>query len=227
MTGAGIRARLVDMLAVLLAVFLTGALGSLGAPGLVRQVMHRMPESGAAWPVTAVLLNFRGYDTLLEMAVLLLALLGSTALHRRQDLAPQSALSAPGPVFTSLVRRLAPIMVLVAMYLLWNGSHGPGGAFQGGAILAGAGVMLVLAEQGGWTGFRRFGRQVLVAGFLLFLTLAAVGPLQGEPLLRYPRSLAPLLLMILETVLTFSIGATLLGLFLANPQGCGPHRERP
>ncbi|HBH35695.1 MAG TPA: hypothetical protein DDW45_04780, partial [Gammaproteobacteria bacterium] len=46
------------------------------AVGLSEQVRVNMEMSGVQNPVTAVLLNFRGYDTLLEMAVLLAALLG-------------------------------------------------------------------------------------------------------------------------------------------------------
>jgi hypothetical protein len=47
---------------------------------LAGQVLARIGESGVSNPVTAVLLNFRGYDTLLELAVLLAALLGILAL---------------------------------------------------------------------------------------------------------------------------------------------------
>jgi multisubunit Na+/H+ antiporter MnhB subunit len=38
--------------------------------------LERVPESGVSNPVTAVLLNFRAYDTLLELAVLMAAILG-------------------------------------------------------------------------------------------------------------------------------------------------------
>ena len=50
------------------------------ADGLNADVMANMQDSGVTNPVTAVLLNFRGYDTLLEIAVLLLALLGGKTL---------------------------------------------------------------------------------------------------------------------------------------------------
>ena len=43
------------------------------------QVLTQLEASGVTHPVTAVLLNFRGYDTLLEVVVLLLALLGVLA----------------------------------------------------------------------------------------------------------------------------------------------------
>ncbi len=44
--------------------------------GLQKMLTGKMEVSGVSSPVTAVLLNLRGYDTLLEIAVLLLALLG-------------------------------------------------------------------------------------------------------------------------------------------------------
>ena len=44
--------------------------------GLQGAVAGQLEKSGVSNPVTAVLLNFRGYDTLLEMVVLTLALLG-------------------------------------------------------------------------------------------------------------------------------------------------------
>ena len=70
---------------ILLAVPLAGALAwailDLPAPGraLPAALAAHMDASGVEHPVTAVLLNFRGYDTLLEVAVLLLALLGMWA----------------------------------------------------------------------------------------------------------------------------------------------------
>ena len=44
------------------------------------QVFANMGKSGVSNPVTAVLLNFRGYDTLLEIVVLFLAALGAWSL---------------------------------------------------------------------------------------------------------------------------------------------------
>ena len=44
--------------------------------GLTGVVDSQMANSGVEHPVTAVLLNFRGYDTWLELGVLLLAVMG-------------------------------------------------------------------------------------------------------------------------------------------------------
>ena len=102
-------------------------------------VAAHLPISGVENPVTAVLLNFRGYDTLLEIGVLLLAAVGVLSL------APTSVLSAetaPAQI-QILLLRLLPFIVIVGAYLLWIGKYAPGGAFQAGAVLAAGGVLLV------------------------------------------------------------------------------------
>src|SRR5690242_11443125 len=64
------------------AVVLIAAMVEMPSPEvrLPEMVTAKMKQSGVEHPVTAVLLNFRGYDTLLEVAVLLLALLGVLAV---------------------------------------------------------------------------------------------------------------------------------------------------
>ncbi|VAX05289.1 Na(+) H(+) antiporter subunit B, partial [hydrothermal vent metagenome] len=110
----------------------------LQAPGLSSHVAANLETSGVSNPVTAVLLNFRGYDTLLELGVLLLALLGVWSLGA----VPERRESPAGPVLDMLSRLLVPLLILVAGYLLWVGTHAPGGAFQAGSVLAAAGVLL-------------------------------------------------------------------------------------
>ena len=180
------------------------------AEGLQRIVGNNMETSGVSNPVTAVLLNFRGYDTLLEMVVLMLALLGvwslgGVALHHE---------AMPGPIVDILVRLLIPILILVAAYLLWVGAHAPGGAFQAGSLLGAAGVLLLL------TGWRlRAGltalplRLMLVAGPALFVAVAALLYLVEGRLLAYPPAQAGILILLLETLAMLSIGTTLAALF--------------
>lgn len=186
------------------------------AAGLGAEIATHLDSSGVRNPVTAVLLNFRGYDTLLEMVVLLLALLGVWSLGGP----PLRRKAAPGPVLDTLARLLAPLLILVAAYLLWVGGHAPGGAFQAGSVLAAAAVLLLLA---GWrlpVAFTALPlRLALVAGPAIFVALAVVTLLLEGQLLQYPPQQAGALILLLEAVATLSIGVTLAALFLGgHPQ---------
>lgn len=190
--------------------------------GLSTEVTANIDTSGVTNPVTAVLLNFRGYDTLLEMMVLLLALLGVWSLGD----AVWHHEAAPGLVLDTLAQVLTPLLILVAAYLLWVGAHAPGGAFQAGAVLGAAGVLLLLA---GWRPHANLMalplRLVLVAGPGLFVAMAALLYLIEGRLLTFPPAQAGMLILILETVATLSIGVTLATLFLGGkPQN---YKDQP
>ncbi|UCG72405.1 MAG: sodium:proton antiporter [Chromatiales bacterium] len=184
--------------------------------GLAAAVRAELPGTGAANPVTAVLLNFRGYDTLLEIAVLLLALLAIWTMRRGQ-LRPQRD---PGDVLESLASIQAPVMLVVAGYLLWAGGSAPGGAFQAGGILAAAGVMLVLAGSGwpqrlsGWPL-----RVALVLGLSAFICVGVAVVLGGQEFLAYPASGAATIILVLEICATVSIAVILLDMFLSVLRG--------
>ncbi len=182
---------------------------SASLPLLVRS---SLPASGVQNPVTAVLLNFRGYDTLLEVAVLLLA-----AVAARTTGGPQPAPMPPVPEddFPAAFFRLAaPLMIVVAGYVLWVGKHAPGGAFQAGAILAAAGVMAVLMNRpNAVTGARRQSL-LLVLGPLAFI-LVGLGTMHGGGgFLQYPPERAGALILLIESAAAPSIAMALVVLFV-------------
>ncbi|TVQ74872.1 MAG: sodium:proton antiporter, partial [Chromatiaceae bacterium] len=111
--------------------------------GLSEPVAQAMDRSGVGHDVTAVLLNFRGYDTFLELAVLVLAVWVVWSLGRHD---PVPVRSVRGPVMRGTLRHLLPVAVLTGGYLVWAGASATGGAFQGGAVLGAAGVILVLSR---------------------------------------------------------------------------------
>lgn len=204
----------VVLLAVLLAGALARAILDLPAPGreLPAAVAAHLAASGVEHPVTAVLLNFRGYDTLLEVAVLLLALLGMWAARGTE--APGRGAERDDALLRALAGLVVPLMILAAGYLLWAGAHRPGGAFQAGAVLAAAAVLLHLAGWlPAWSAPRWPLRLGLAAGFLVFLAVAALLLGQGA-LLRYPPEHAGALILLVEAGLTISLGLILAGLFL-------------
>ena len=210
---------LVVLAAGLLAVLLIAAMLQLPAPAvdLPAAVGARLGESGVVHPVTAVLLNFRGYDTLLEIAVLLLALLGVLAAGGRET-AAGGARAAPAAL-RMLARLAVPLMTVVAVYLLWAGALRPGGAFQAGAVLAAAAVLLHLVGLlPAWRSPAVPLRLALIAGFLVFLAVAAALLASGA-LLQYPPARAGALILLIEAALSVSLGLLLAGLLLFVSRG--------
>lgn len=192
---------------------------------LAAQVAARIKASGVTHPVTGVLLNFRGYDTLLEIAVLLLALIGVLAARDDERNTGRRLSGAPPPLLQSMVRALSPLMVLMAGYLLWAGAHQPGGAFQAGAVLAAAAVLLYLAGFiPAWIAPGKLLRLGLASGFLVFLGVAMALLSQGS-LLQYPPRLAGAAILLIETGLTPSLGLVLAGLFLWLPRENEENKE--
>ena len=191
------------------------------APGseLPAALTAARPDSGVSHPVTAVLLNFRGYDTLLEMLVLLLALLGVRSLGA---LPPMTAPAPPSPVLGELLRLLTPLLVLVAAYLLWRGASGPGGAFQAGAVLGAAGVLWLLAERPSSRGLERLPlRPLLVVGVGVFVAIGLCLAVTEGAFLAYPVAYAGGLIFLIEALATLSIAVTLVALFVG-ARSAGP-----
>ncbi len=176
-------------------------------------IQEALPKTGVDNPVTAVLLNFRGYDTFLELVVLLLAATAVWSL----DMLPSQREDAPGLVLGSLVNTLLCVLVLVAFYFLWLGSHGPGGAFQAGALLGAAGVLVLLAgKQPNWHINQLKIRVLLVLGVAAFSIFGLVTLILGDPFMTYPPAFAKPILFCIEFMAMLSIGLTLVGLFSAS-----------
>ncbi len=182
------------------------------SPGLTAEALARLPDSGVTNPVTAVLLNFRAYDTLLEIGVLLLAIVGVWALRRGDwpaaDLRERLLL-------LSLLRWVLPLLAVGAGYLLWIGASAPGGAFQGGALLAGALLLALLSGLGKRLLWReRLIRTGLTLGVLVFGVAGAVALGWTGGLLQYPTGQAGAWILVIEAAALVSIGLTLGLLYL-------------
>lgn len=195
------------------------------ATDLATLVYAQLEQSGVSNPVTAVLLNFRAYDTLLEVAVLVMALLGVASVADRAGamLKPDTEMAdfasdEDSMLLASLLRFVLPLAVLCGAYLLWAGAHAPGGAFQGGAVLAGAGVLLRLTERIWPTPQASLGlRLFTVLGLAVFCAVGLAVTLLGQAFLQYPLAWAGTLILVIETALTLSIGLILTLLFAATP----------
>jgi multisubunit Na+/H+ antiporter MnhB subunit len=190
--------------------------------GLVGVVGAELANSGVGHPVTAVLLNFRGYDTWLELGVLLIAVIGVLSMSGPSGLTRTTPAHA-GALLSWLARLLVPVVVLVAGYLLWLGSTAAGGAFQAGVMLGAAGVLLWL------TGHRTLTTEwhwhcLLALGFIVFLAVSALLLASGRNLLEYPVRWAGTLILFIETAAAVSIGATMTTLFIGLHTSSKPTR---
>ena len=109
--------------------------------------MAPLESLGIGNAVTGVLLAYRAVDTLLEKMVLLLAGIGvwSLAPDRFWGGAPEAPTAAPDGPLRLLGKILPPFGCVVGIYTLWEGAKAPGGAFQGGTILAGMWILVLLA----------------------------------------------------------------------------------
>lgn len=177
-------------------------------PSLAHAVTEKMEASGVRHPLTAVLLNFRGYDTLLEVTVLWIAGIGALALTS----APTTRRGTPHSVLIALMRVLAPALVMTAGYILWAGAFRPGGAFQSGAVL---GAGLVLSSLAGLLPLRPglWVRAGLVAGPAVFALVALIAWLITGEMLHYPADTDGLAILAIESVAAPSIAMVLWLLF--------------
>jgi len=172
---------------------------------LADQVSTHLEQSGVSNPVTAVLLNYRAYDTLLELAVLLAAVLGIIAVGQARP-----AYRPAGPLFGALVGWLVPLLIVTGGYLLWVGAHAPGGAFQAGALLAGAAVMLRLGgNPGAGLPSAVTQRWLLVSGVGVFIAVGLIVTVDGHAFLQYPHNGSGMLILLIESAATLAIATTL------------------
>lgn len=177
--------------------------------------MEELIDTGLGNPVTGVLLLFRNLDTLLEMAVLLIALLGARAISVTARPEEAAVVETSTPLVGALLSILVPMSILVSTHLLLAGTAEPGGAFQAGAVLAAGGVALILTGQLRPDDRPGMVTQLAVTFGLLVFVAVGVGVLAfGHSLLVLPGAWA---VYFIETAMTVSIGLTLALLFAGAP----------
>src|SRR5262249_9476404 len=108
-------------------------------PTLAPQAAEHLRELGLGNAVTAVLIAYRALDTMLEKVVLILAVIGVWSLAADRywgGVAGPRRVARPQGALAFLAQLLSPLGIVVAVHIVWVGANEPGGAFQGGAILA-------------------------------------------------------------------------------------------
>ncbi|MGM4895214.1 MnhB domain-containing protein [Tardiphaga sp. 839_C3_N1_4] len=189
-------------------------------PTLAPTVMENLPPSGLGNPVAGVLFVFRALDTLLEKVVVLLALLGVWSLAPDRTWGGMPGLQVyakPDPTLIFLAQLLPPVGIVFGIYMCWVGAKHPGGAFQGGTVLAAMWLLVIVAGlQKAPAISRLWLRVLLVTGPVLFLVIGLAGWVFADAFLAYPAGYAKPLIVAVEAALTLSI-AVALGMLAAGP----------
>ena len=192
---------------------------------LAPDAMAHLLESGLGNPVAGVLFVYRAFDTLLEKVVLVLALVGVWSLAPDRFWGGIPGLHVyhqPNSVLTLLSQILPPLGIVVGIYMFWTGANNPGGAFQGGTVLAAMWLLVMISGlQRVPSTNRRTLRLLVIVGPAIFLAIGLAGFALAGGFLAYPTGYAKLLIIVAEAALTLSIGVTL-GLLAAGP----PERMR-
>ena len=188
------------------------------APTLAPEVAANLKSTGVGNPITAVLLSFRAVDTLLEAIVLVIALIGVWSLAADEFWGGRAGVlhrADPDGIFAYFARVLAPIGVVVGIYMVWVGADHPGGKFQGATLLAAMWLLVLMAGLADAPPIsRRWLRFGVVVGPLVFIAIGVAGVLVSGTFLAYPDGFAKPLIVVIEVALTPSL-TLILGLLLA------------
>jgi multisubunit Na+/H+ antiporter MnhB subunit len=165
---------------------------------------------------------FRAMDTMLEKVVLLIAVVGVWSLtpnHLWGGRPGPRHRADPYGVLAFLARVLPPIGVIIGIYVVWAGASRPGGAFQGGTLLA---AMWLLVIKAGFADVPPTNcwwlRLLLIAGPAVFLVVGLEGLWLGDAFLAYPVAYAKPIIVAIEVPMTLTIAATLVLLMAGVPE---------
>lgn len=135
-------------------------------------------DVGAANIVTAIVVTYRGLDTLGEVTVLFIsaAIVGLVLARGRPTNVPSQSRAPVGELLSTGSRALTPLILLLGVYVFVNGHLTPGGGFQGGAIIASGMLLLLLADP-----LKHFSHQLIALleslSGLLFVGIGVLGVL--------------------------------------------------
>lgn len=187
-------------------------------------VTASMSESGVLNPVTAVLLNFRAYDTFLEITVLITAAIGTLSFiplrRQKNQLTAFNSNTKIMPVIVLFRTILIPLLILFAGYSLWIGYKAPGGAFQSGAMLAGLVIISTWIKPAIIEKMLSKINWPLIIGAIIFGGIGMVLEiLSGTAFLTYPADYAKYIILVIELFSTLSIATALSVIYFGLIQG--------
>lgn len=149
--------------------------------------------------VTAVLADYRGYDTMFETVVIFAAGMAIFAILRvfGNGNEPEGPAYRPAPfvdgdhsriIVGTTCRLVIPVTQLFALYVIAHGHHSPGGGFQGGVIM-GASFILIALSRDLNAALRRFNEKNYMAlacvGILIYAGFGWAAQFLGANFLDY------------------------------------------
>lgn len=167
---------------VFLLFVLTGTLPFAEPPMLVGEGIQQAAaaEVGAANFVTAVVLAYRGLDTLGELSILFAAATaGGLVLGRARS---GSQRRPAGFILLAGADLLFPLLLVVGLYIVMHGHLTPGGGFQGGVVLAAAFFLPLLARPSETLSHAWLSVVEGMAG-VAFITIGLIALFQDQPFL--------------------------------------------
>ncbi len=114
-------------------------------------IENSMEQTSVPNFVTAVLADYRGYDTMFEAIVVfcagitVLTILRRSHRQKKKEARPRPERKGEDLIIISAARIIAPLMQIFALYVVAHGHYSPGGGFQGGVILGSSFILLALA----------------------------------------------------------------------------------
>jgi multicomponent K+:H+ antiporter subunit A len=149
-----------------------------------------LPEGGGTNVVNVILVDFRGFDTMGEIAVLVIAAIGIIVmLHGKRPtssprMQPLTEERFPA-MLTTVTRPLMALILLVAVYIFLRGHNLPGGGFIAGLVGAVALIIQYVASGIDWTN-RRLDvdfQKMAAVGVIIAVVTGMAAWAFGEPFL--------------------------------------------
>ncbi len=144
--------------------------------------------------VTAVLADYRGYDTMFETVVVfcaglaVLTILRRTKRKHKKNVKFRPQREGVDIILQNAARLMIAPMQLFALYVIAHGHHSPGGGFQGGVILGASFILLALAYDLKST-LRRFKENTVLfysgLGVLIYAGIGVISLVLGGNFLAY------------------------------------------
>ena len=131
-------------------------------------------EVGSANIVTAIVVGYRGFDTLGEVTVLFISALGVAFLFSFKKEKRLDLRFKPNFMLKHGSKILFGIILVMSLYIILHGHLTPGGGFPGGAIIASGVLLLYLADDKFRTNIKGFKVLESVAGSL-FVVIGLLG----------------------------------------------------